>query len=79
MDRKTVLVGSIPAGSAEEAMTQALREVGPHLRQLPDGETAGMQRPAADVMGVMDNPLRFRESLSYPLCETSQVSDAPGR
>lgn len=38
-DRKTLLVGSIPADNAEDAMTQALREVGPHLRHVPDGET----------------------------------------
>ena len=44
MDRKTVLVGSIPADGAEEAMTLALRQVGPHLRQLSDGETGDRDR-----------------------------------
>jgi hypothetical protein len=38
-ERKTLLVGSIPAADAEEAMTKALTEIGPHLRCLPDGET----------------------------------------
>jgi hypothetical protein len=42
--RKTLLVGSIPAGTAEQAMTQALGELGPHLRYLPDGETGERDR-----------------------------------
>lgn len=52
MDRKTLLVGSIPAGSGEEAMRQALREVGPHLLQLPDGETGDRDRW---VGGIVDS------------------------
>lgn len=33
------LVGSLPGGTAEEAMRTALEVLGPHLRSLPDGET----------------------------------------
>ncbi len=57
--RSTLLVGSIPAGSAEEAMTQAMREVGPHLRYLPDGETGERDRW---VVGIV-NSLRSHPDL----------------
>jgi hypothetical protein len=50
--RRTLLVGSIPAASAEDAMTLALREVGPHLRYLPDGETGERDRW---VVGIINN------------------------
>lgn len=33
------LVGSLPGETSEEAMDEALRRLGPHLRRLPDGET----------------------------------------
>jgi hypothetical protein len=59
MDRKTLLVGSIPAGSAEEAMTLALQRVGPHLRQLPDGETGDRNRW---IVGII-NSLRSHPDL----------------
>jgi hypothetical protein len=59
VDRKTVLVGSIPADGAEEAMALALRQVGPHLRQLPDGETGDRDRW---VVGIV-NSLRSHPDL----------------
>jgi hypothetical protein len=59
VDRKTVLVGSIPADGAEEAMTLALRQVGPHLRQLSDGETGDRDRW---VVGIV-NSLRSHPDL----------------
>jgi hypothetical protein len=37
--RRALMIGSIPAVDAEQAMSQALRELGPHLAYLPDGET----------------------------------------
>lgn len=43
MSRFAHLVGSIPLGSAEEAMTAALDRLGSHLRWLPDGETGERQ------------------------------------
>lgn len=43
MSRFAHLVGSIPRGSAEEAMAAALERLGPHLRWLPDGETGERQ------------------------------------
>lgn len=43
-NRKTLLVGSIPAEDAGQAMSQALTELGPHLRYLPDGETGERDR-----------------------------------
>ncbi|MQA12634.1 MAG: hypothetical protein GEV09_00250 [Pseudonocardiaceae bacterium] len=56
-ERKTLLVGSIPAGGAEEAMTQALREVGPQLRHLPDGETGERDRWVVGIVNSMrSNP-----------------------
>ncbi len=33
------LVGSLPGATAEEAMSDVLDRLGPHLRSLPDGET----------------------------------------
>ena len=33
------LVGSLPGDSAYEAMSNAMRVLGPQLRSLPDGET----------------------------------------
>lgn len=50
--RRTLLVGSIPATSAEDAMTLAMREVGPYLRYLPDGETGERDRW---VVGIINN------------------------
>lgn len=38
-DREAHLVGSLPGSTAAEAMSSALRILGPHLRSLPDGET----------------------------------------
>jgi len=37
--RRALLIGSIPGDNAEQAMSTALRELGPHLAYLPDGET----------------------------------------
>lgn len=51
--RKTVLVGSIPAPDAEGAMRLALREVGPHLRYLPDGETGERDRWVVSIIEAM--------------------------
>ncbi|HEX2027105.1 MAG TPA: hypothetical protein VHF25_03820 [Nitriliruptorales bacterium] len=39
MARSVHLVGSIPFGTPEEAMTVCLDRLGPYLRTLPDGET----------------------------------------
>lgn len=57
--RRTLLVGSIPAASAEHAMTLAMREVGPHLRYLPDGGTGERDHW---VMGIV-NSLRSHPDL----------------
>ncbi len=57
--RRTLLVGSIPAGNAEDAMTLAMREVGPYLRYLPDGETGERDRW---VVGII-NSLRSHPDL----------------
>lgn len=43
MSRFAHLVGSIPLGSAEEAMAAALERLGTHVRWLPDGETGERQ------------------------------------
>lgn len=51
-ERQTLLLGSIPAASADEAMTDALRTVGPALRYLPDGETGGR---GGWVTGAIEN------------------------
>ncbi|GAA1666446.1 hypothetical protein GCM10009765_14910 [Fodinicola feengrottensis] len=34
-----MLVGTLPGGTADEAMRSAVERLGPHLSQLPDGET----------------------------------------
>ena len=34
-----LLVGSVPLGTSDNVMTQAAAAVGPHLAQIPDGET----------------------------------------
>lgn len=51
MHRKTLLVGSVPARGPQEAMTEALTEVGAHLDQMPDGETGDR---ANWVAGLID-------------------------
>ena len=43
MTRQVHLVGSLPASDAYDAMSTAMRALGPRLRALPDGET-GPQR-----------------------------------
>lgn len=50
--RETLLVGSIPGQNNEDAMTQALDELAPHLRYLPDGETGERD---AWVVGIVNN------------------------
>jgi hypothetical protein len=50
MARQAVLVGSIPADSATDAMTEAMREIGPYLRCLPDGETGDRSRWVAGTI-----------------------------
>lgn len=52
-NRRTLLVGSIPAGSAEEAMTLAMREVGPYLRYIPDGETGERDRWVVSIINSL--------------------------
>jgi hypothetical protein len=37
--RRALLVGTLPGETSEEAMRTAMDRLGPHLRQLPDGET----------------------------------------
>jgi len=50
-------VGSIPAATAEEAMTEAVGELGPFLRALPDGETGDRDRwIAGTIEGFRRNP-----------------------
>ena len=39
VERKALLVGTLPGQSAAEAMRAAVDRLGPHLLQLPDGET----------------------------------------
>jgi hypothetical protein len=38
------LIGSIPLGSSEEVFRTLARELGPHLRRMPDGETGERSR-----------------------------------
>lgn len=57
MVRHAVLIGSIPADNAGDAMTEAMRMVGPHLRALPDGETGDRSRwVAGTIESFRDNP-----------------------
>ena len=57
MARKAILIGSLPAGNATAAMTEALRELGPYLRALPDGETGDRNRwVAGTVESFRANP-----------------------
>ena len=39
MSRGVHLVGSVPLGNAHEVFTVVSRELGQHLRRIPDGET----------------------------------------
>jgi hypothetical protein len=52
----TLLVGSIPADDAESAMRQALREVGPYLRHLPDGETGERRNWVVGTINGLRSP-----------------------
>ena len=57
VQRRTLLVGSIPGNTAREAMTEAMREVGPRLRYLPDGETGTRDRWVVGIINSFrDNP-----------------------
>jgi hypothetical protein len=56
--RRAHLVGSIPAGSAEEAMRLAVKRLGPELDYLPDGET-GIRRNW--ILGMIEG---FRTTLT---------------
>ncbi|HET9973965.1 MAG TPA: hypothetical protein VFQ68_37430, partial [Streptosporangiaceae bacterium] len=61
--RRAHLVGSIPAGSAEEAMRLAVKRLGPELDYLPDGET-GVRRNW--VIGMIEG---FRNHLRAGLAD----------
>ena len=63
--RRAHLVGSIPAGSAEEAMRLAVKRLGPELDYLPDGET-GMRRNW--VLGMIEG---FRPTLTCAWSRTA--------
>src|SRR6201986_2634798 len=39
MSRNVHLVGSVPLPDAREVFTAVSRELGPHLKRIPDGET----------------------------------------
>lgn len=69
MSRFAHLVGSIPLGSPEEAMTAALERLGPHLRWLPDGET-GERRNW--IVHIIDS---FREHPDLELAREGRWTD----
>jgi hypothetical protein len=55
--RKSLLVGSIPAADAKEAVTLALAELGPLLVSVPDGETGPRSQWVAMIInGLRTNP-----------------------
>jgi hypothetical protein len=57
VQRRTLLVGSIPGDTARAAMAEAMREVGSHLRYLPDGETGTRDRWVVGIINSFrDNP-----------------------
>jgi hypothetical protein len=56
-ERKTLLVGSIPAVDTAEAVALALDEVGPHLISIPDGETGARSNWVANIInGLRTDP-----------------------
>jgi hypothetical protein len=67
--RRAHLVGSIPAGSAEEAMRLAVKRLGPELDYLPDGET-GVRRNW--VLGMIEG---FRNHPDLRLVKDGDWSD----
>ena len=55
--RKTLLVGSIPAGETAEAVALALDELGPRLISIPDGETGSRSQWVATIIdGLRTDP-----------------------
>jgi hypothetical protein len=66
MSRRVHLVGSIPAGSAEEAMREAVTRLGDRLATLPDGETGERGNWVASIVESMR---------SHPDLEVSREGD----
>ena len=57
MPRSAHLVGSLPGGTARQAMSTALDIVGPYLRSLPDGETGARRNWVISIVeGLRENP-----------------------
>ncbi|MCT7660701.1 hypothetical protein [Mycobacterium deserti] len=55
--RKTLLVGSIPAPDAREAVELALNELGPTLMCIPDGETGPRRQWVTSIItGLREHP-----------------------
>jgi hypothetical protein len=54
-NRKTLLVGSIPAASTEEAVELALDELGPDLIAIPDGETGDRKTWVTTIIDRLSN------------------------
>jgi hypothetical protein len=79
--RRAHLVGSIPAGSAAEAMRLAVQRLGPELDYLPDGET-GVRRNW--VIGMIEgfrthNDLRLVKDGDWSDCDkTPRFALQPG-
>lgn len=68
-ERRAHLVGSLPGGSAAEAMGTAMDLVGPHLSSLPDGET-GIRRNW--IISIIDG---LRSHPDLELAEDGDWSD----
>jgi hypothetical protein len=55
--RKSLLVGSIPASDAQQAVELALEALGPELLAIPDGETGERKAWVANIVnGLATNP-----------------------
>ena len=67
--RGALLVGSIPAADAEQAMTEALMRLGPQLHALPDGETGERQNW---IIHILES---FRRHADLELAKDGDYSD----
>jgi hypothetical protein len=52
-DRKTLLVGSIPGDDTEQAVDLAIRELGPTLLAVPDGETGSRSKWVVPIIEAL--------------------------
>lgn len=53
--RGTLLIGSIPASDAHDAVELALTELGPTLMCVPDGETGPRSQWVASIIAALRN------------------------